>query len=580
MNQFYKVLLLICTTVGFLIFSNFSVSWATEVSLAGPKINVLSCSSSSLSQVEDWSFACYWLWDYGNEFWNDQNMCPKYEYSTTSTGCVINTNICTSGKAKATKVFSPSSLSSSDLVLLSEKLQSTSSVVKSQLITLWEYTCDDGIANGTVDTVSNAVVYGIYEWIWPLSSFQNHPEQEAFLEIPKTAEWKYLVLTAYEPVTWRLRNPNKVNPKKIIAVWYHAQKLATTDGSSIASNELHSYMTDGQYAFTYKIGGEWHDAFVKWLEKKWILFGEKDFYGIYSAKDAALFQKPEWTIVTDDDVWTKEEEKKVGPKKNIMNCSSPLSKDKANGELACYGVWDYGDEFWNDQHMCPQYGYSSETNIGCKILTPACKSGYAYAATHLKPTGLALTSAKLALIAKNLNSTPELVHEHIPWLWEYVCYDGETIPQEVTPPVVDPVLDERGDFVMTFSTNSQTKKVENVTYKLALAYCQKYRTQSQSLVKSCSWKEKVFYTQALWAASSEILPAGDTELSQRQKNTANRILRTMKLRVKALSSEKKVNYINAQIARIKKTKTNTESSKLTQEYLLSELEVLKTENAE
>lgn len=57
--------------------------------------------------------------------------------------------------------------------------------------------------------------------------------------------------------------------------------------------------------------------------------------------------------------------------------------ERPAGDLACYGFWDFGDAFGNDQFMCGSCGDSgngeSAKATGCTIETPACRSGKAVA---------------------------------------------------------------------------------------------------------------------------------------------------------------------------------------------------------
>ncbi|HEY3489359.1 MAG TPA: hypothetical protein VGK27_04445 [Candidatus Deferrimicrobiaceae bacterium] len=57
--------------------------------------------------------------------------------------------------------------------------------------------------------------------------------------------------------------------------------------------------------------------------------------------------------------------------------------ERPPGDLACYGFWDFGDAFGNDQFMCGSCGDSgngeSAKATGCTIETPACRSGKAVA---------------------------------------------------------------------------------------------------------------------------------------------------------------------------------------------------------
>ena len=140
-----------------------------EVSVAGPKNNVMSCSSPSRSGLDVGALACYGLWDFGNEFGNDQNMCPPGSYSTASTGCFVATSACQTNKAIASRVLDvyapwhqangPALATESELATIASNLQSSTGAVRSQIIRLWEYTCAGLDAEAGVSTVSNQTQY-------------------------------------------------------------------------------------------------------------------------------------------------------------------------------------------------------------------------------------------------------------------------------------------------------------------------------------------------------------------------------------------------------------------------------------
>lgn len=110
------------------------------VNIKGPGVNIMGCltRTGSSNAGELW---CYGMWDYGNEFGGDTDMCGGY--SLASTGCIIQTKTCTTGKAKATKAYtSMNTLGTTELAIISKNLGSTPAAVKAQIVTLWEYTCE------------------------------------------------------------------------------------------------------------------------------------------------------------------------------------------------------------------------------------------------------------------------------------------------------------------------------------------------------------------------------------------------------------------------------------------------------
>ncbi len=120
-----------------------------------------------------------------------------------------------------------------------------------------------------------------------------------------------------------------------------------------------------------------------------------------------------------------------------MNCSTPPFKDGGKGDFACYGLWDFGNAFGDDQFMCeakPQTENAySRPGTGCVISTPACRTGKAVAERALdvfKPwlkdsSGIPLaTDADVAVIASRLKTTESVARKELIRVWEYVCTGG------------------------------------------------------------------------------------------------------------------------------------------------------------
>lgn len=134
------------------------------------------------------------------------------------------------------------------------------------------------------------IVFGVYEGIGTSGSGSTHPEQKAYLEIPQSASGKVLVLTAYEPVRWILRNPSNVKPSKIIAVGYYAQQV---EGAGSIPLERSSYAENRSYAYAYSAGNV--SELTSWLAQKGVNL--EAFEGAYSAKDNPIFSQPSTTQV-------------------------------------------------------------------------------------------------------------------------------------------------------------------------------------------------------------------------------------------------------------------------------------------
>jgi peptidoglycan hydrolase-like protein with peptidoglycan-binding domain len=135
-----------------------------------------------------------------------------------------------------------------------------------------------------------AVGYGVYEG-GPIGS-RNHEEQSVYLQIPSSAQGKVLVLTAYEPVNWILRNPNGITPSKIITAGYYAQRVTSADGKKLPTIEYNSYSLNGVAKFAYKTTDSYFSDFSAWLGTKGVILSAANFIGTYSAKDNQLFASP------------------------------------------------------------------------------------------------------------------------------------------------------------------------------------------------------------------------------------------------------------------------------------------------
>lgn len=109
------------------------------------------------------------------------------------------------------------------------------------------------------------------------------------------------------------------------------------------------------------------------------------------------------------------------PASNMMSCAFPSSKGLANGKIGCYGLWTDGQTFGGNANMCPEGGRSP--GIQCKLKTDACAAGQAFATRVVRVGSLDVSSQDLEMFARNLQSTPEIVKQHVLMLWEYRCSD-------------------------------------------------------------------------------------------------------------------------------------------------------------
>lgn len=106
------------------------------------------------------------------------------------------------------------------------------------------------------------------------------------------------------------------------------------------------------------------------------------------------------------------------PEANYFSCDRTAAY--GTGNIACYGMWDYGNSFGGDENMCGSYGMG--VNTGCVIDASACQSGSAIATQYYSNRDLgSLSSSNLATIASNLETTSAVAEEEIAGLWEYTC---------------------------------------------------------------------------------------------------------------------------------------------------------------
>lgn len=256
-----------------------------SASTAGPKYNARSCSNPAKTGAIEGALACYGLWDYGDAFGNDQNMCDTSPYGTPTTGCKVTTNACSSGKATATKYYSMSSASISDIQKIADNLLSTPEVVKAQLVRVWEYTCDAP----AVSTAKESIVVGVYEGSYPSGVSHSggyHPEGTVTINIigGSASNVGALVLTAYEPVNWVISNPENIPLPKIIAVGYYNQRVTGAGGASV---EYHSYQSDGVYQYAYQTTDSAYTKLANWLSGKG--FPINHFIGNYNGNSFNVF---------------------------------------------------------------------------------------------------------------------------------------------------------------------------------------------------------------------------------------------------------------------------------------------------
>jgi hypothetical protein len=209
----------------------------------GPKYNAKDCSASTNSNIANGKLACYGLWDYGNEFGEDQSACggidAAYDHRKP-TGCVIPAKMCASDKAIAARFYSVSSASEEKIAELALNLKASKTAVKEQLINIWEYDCtslpltdlnseidvsslekDYGGLNPDwdfVDAASDIVIVGAYE---PAAT-----NNTVTVNISNVNPGTLLVLTSYESINWKLTGTDLNDIEGIFVTGYEDQGIS------------------------------------------------------------------------------------------------------------------------------------------------------------------------------------------------------------------------------------------------------------------------------------------------------------------------------------------------------------------
>ncbi len=154
------------------------------------------------------------------------------------------------------------------------------------------------------------------------------------------------------------------------------------------------------------------------------------------------------------------------PNANAFGCTAPAQTGLSNGSLACYGLWDFGRAFGEDQNMCAEKDSSAYTSpgVGCQIATPACISGFAVASKVLqiyRPWDSATDKAPMASaseldqIVSRLSASKELVQSNILRVWQYSCAEAvltSAPPLNPKPPTAPTSSSGAGSLVGTAIT--------------------------------------------------------------------------------------------------------------------------------
>lgn len=106
------------------------------------------------------------------------------------------------------------------------------------------------------------------------------------------------------------------------------------------------------------------------------------------------------------------------PMKNAQSCDViGANTGVLDGQFACLGMWDFGNDFGGDVHMCGDYGASK---TGCTTVAPMCKSGTAIATRVIGSFGVT-NDADVNQLASWLATTPDVVRKGVAQAWVYEC---------------------------------------------------------------------------------------------------------------------------------------------------------------
>ncbi len=246
-----------------------------------------------------------------------------------------------------------------------------------------------------------------------------------------------LILGSYERALWNIGWTEGTKIAAVLATGYHNQVVAgLPKGTPIL---ISTYENRGPCGYAYvaetellKLNPLSRKVFAKTVDMVYLAKDGKAAVGDPLPPGAHLVTSaatsPESLIV----------KAKPLPKANVMSCSSPPAKGKGTGEFACYGLWDYGDSFGNDQFMCGGYGGEEsarpKSDVGCIISTSACASGKAVASRAIAIRGA--SDLDISQIAERLNATKEQVRKELITIWEYTCASPDIQPPRRDDPPV------------------------------------------------------------------------------------------------------------------------------------------------
>ncbi len=421
------------------------------------------------------------------------------------------------------------------------------------------------------------------------------------VSLPNTKMPSIIILSSDGPVMWNFNSNNLKNIKAVI--------IASSNGwsyTNINNSVISLYTVRGN-----RLMAEDNNRNIMSI-KRAIGYTPNSFYN-QALQDltSIVFSKPAWKVETDNLAATSNkgsneypDHSSSGPWKNAMDCSNATRSWIENWVLACYGIMDYGDEFWNDSDMCENKDIIWQ-KLACKIKTNICKSWYAVSTLYIDPIKFSLDSQKLASIAKNLNTNIYAVRDWIMTLWEYTCYNGTNIPTfqfDKNDPAIqslyfDDLSDSWSQSQVTGILKFHLPNWNDVPFspdlpkKKAYEACINLIKNWMSTTKYCTWNGEIIYTA--WEkvvqnsatntqkASSVTITNTNTKttkaikLTQESQDNIDKILTISKKRTETMSRSGKNLFIDGLLDQLEKTTSTKSDFKLYKAKLRQKLLALK-----
>jgi len=224
----------------------------------------------------------------------------------------------------------------------------------------------------------------------------------------------------------------------------------TNDDIKVTWTSDEDRTTEKDWIGLYKVGA----SGSSWIEWEYIRDGKESGSVTLTAPPPGTYElrlyadnQSDVLLATSDSFEVSNEVE--APERNAYNCTR--SGSVANGQTACYGMWDYGNDFGGDKAMCGSFGRGDTT--GCVITAPVCSSGFAEATDYFSNRDLKqMGSGALQMIASNLNVNATTVQEGVAGMWEYQCVQEQIVPGEASVQGVSTSVDQNSQLASVLSS--------------------------------------------------------------------------------------------------------------------------------